>query len=519
MSQNMPSLAAPLVSVNQVTKRYPGIIANHRLDLALWPGEVHVLLGENGAGKSTLVALLSGLQQPDEGAIAVDGQTQALSSPRRAQTLGIGTVFQHAMMVPGLSVVENIALGDPWWRRPARRRYAAQVDAIAKNIGVAVNPFARAGDLSLGEQQQAEIVRILLRGSRLLILDEATAMLTPDKTRELGQLMRRLVAQGLAVLFITHKLNEALDWGDRISVMRLGRKVGEIGPQRLKSLPRPQVTGEIVELMFALATPADGVDPGAARAKPTARGEPVLEALGLAVADPLVPLTNIILRVNAGEIVGIAGIDGNGQRQLAEALAGQRALCGGRIVLAGESIGHYSIGQRRRRGLRYVTDDRLGEGGVGAFPIALNLLLKQIGDAPYWRRGIVQPEPIERHARKQIHDYDIRTPETATPLGKLSGGNMQKVLLARELGGEARAVIFAKPTHGLDLRNSQAIRRRIRRAAQSGMAIVLISTDLEELLELADRIAVMSQGNIVGTVDNDASARGALGALISASAP
>ncbi len=520
MSQNPSSLACPVVTVSQVTKRYPGVIANNQVDLALWAGEVHVLLGENGAGKSTLVAMLSGLQQPDEGHIAVDGRVVSLSSPRRAHALGIGTVFQHAMMVPGLSVVDNIALGDPWWQRPARRRYALRVNDIARDIGVRVNPFALAGSLSLGELQQAEIVCTLLRGSRVLILDEATAMLTPDNAHELGQLMRRLVAQGLAVVFITHKLNEALAWGDRISVLRRGRKVGEIGPERLKSLTARQATQEVVGLMFDLSGQADAATtvepaPGTRVSASTAAGETVLEAQALAVDDPLMPVAGIGLRIRAGEIVGIAGIDGNGQQQLAEALAGQRPLAAGRIYLCGESIEHCSIGQRRKRGLRYVTDDRLGEGTVGTFPVSVNLLLKQIGDAPFWRRGMVRPAAIARHALAQIIEYDIRTPAIDTPLGKLSGGNIQKALLARELGGLAKAVIFAKPTHGLDVQNSKSIRGRIRLAAGAGLAVLLISTDLDELLELADRIAVMSQGSIVGMVDNTPAARGRIGELMS----
>jgi ABC-type uncharacterized transport system ATPase subunit len=535
MSQNLPATASPVVTVHRLTKRFPGIVANDGIDLALWAGEVHVLLGENGAGKSTLVAMLAGLQRPDEGHIAVNGRKEVLHSPRRALALGIGTVFQHTMMVPGLSVVDNIALGDPWWRRPARGFYAGRVGQIARDIGVRVNPFALAGTLSLGEQQQAEIVRSVLRGSRVLILDEATAMLTPKNADELGQLMRRLVAQGLAVVFITHKLNEALAWGDRISVLRRGRKVGEIPPQRLKNLPPQQVTGEVMQMMFDLSAgdsddaPAStaptmaesaevaGIDIKGALSVNTAAG-PVLDVKALAVNDPLVPLRNINLQVGAGEILGIAGIDGNGQKQLAEALAGQRPLAGGRIFLGGEAIEQMSIGQRRRRGLRYVTDDRLGEGTVAPFPVSINLLLKQIGEPPYWRRGVEQPQAIARHARERIAEYDIRTPEWDTPIGKLSGGNIQKALLARELGGPARMVIFAKPTHGLDVRNTAAVRERIRRSARAGMAVILISTDMEELLALADRIVVMSGGAIAGMVHKGPRARSQIGELMSGAA-
>jgi simple sugar transport system ATP-binding protein len=507
---------APVLSVKQVTKRFPGIVANDQVDFALWPGEVHVLLGENGAGKSTLVSMLAGLLQPDEGSITLAGVQQSIHSPQRALDLGIGTVFQHSMMVPSLSVVDNVVLGERWWKRPPRARFAEEIARVSKEIGVQVNPYAAAGSLSLGEQQQAEIVRTLLRGSRVLILDEATAMLTPQNASELGQLMRRLVAQGLAVVFITHKLNEALDWGDRISVLRLGRKVGEITPDTLRSLSREEATRQVVQLMFNL---------DAAQSRETTQSErisscqhdakPVLEIHALEVSDTLVPVSRIELRIRPGEIIGVAGIDGNGQKQLAEAIAGQRPLSSGRIWLDGTSIESDSIGERRRRGLRYVTDNRLGEGTVGTFPVATNLLLKQIGEPPFWRNGIEQSAAIADWSRERIREYDIRVPQTETPIGKLSGGNIQKAVLARELGGTPRAVIFSKPTYGLDLQNIRSTRRRIRETAESGSAVMLISTDLEEILELADRIAVMSQGQIVGVVDNDPTARSRVGELMS----
>jgi simple sugar transport system ATP-binding protein len=245
----------------------------------------------------------------------------------------------------------------------------------------------------------------------------------------------------------------------------------------------------------------------------------VLRIEGLAVEDDSVPVAGIDLAVAPGEIVGIAGIDGNGQKQLAEAVAGQRRLAAGRILLGDEAIERLDVGGRRHRGLRYVTDDRLGEGTVGTFPIALNLLLKQVGEAPFWRHGVEQPETIAAHARRLVGEFDVRTPGIETAIGKLSGGNIQKALLARELSGEARAVIFAKPTYGLDVQNIRATRQRIREAADRGLAVILISTDLEEVLELSDRIAVMSRGRIVGLVDNDAAARNRVGELMSGATP
>lgn len=511
----MPS--QPIVSLRGVTKRFPGIVANDSVSIDFFPGEVHVLLGENGAGKSTLVSMLSGLQQPDDGEIHIDGARTTIQSPHHALSVGIGTVFQHSMLVPSLTLVDNVNLGGRWWQNPDRPAIAARMSETARSIGVDVTPMAVTSSLSLGEQQQAEIVRALMRGSRFLILDEATAMLTPKDAEKLGLLMRRLVSQGLAVIFITHKLNEAVAYGDRISVLRLGKKVGAIAPDQLKSLGPERVTQEIVRLMFGQS---EGTDPSApAEAMPYRNaemvGEHVLEILALEVDDPAVPVSGVELKIRAGEIVGVAGIDGNGQKQLAEALAGQRPVRNGRIYLDGLPLEDLSVGDRRKRGLRYVTDDRLGEGTVGAFPVAINLLLKQIGEAPFWRSGLENPALIAANARKQVVEFDIRTPSIETPAGKLSGGNIQKLLLARELTGSARAVIFAKPTYGLDLQNIAASRRRIREAADSGKAVLVFSTELDELIELSNRIAVMSQGRIVGIIDNNASARQRIGEMMS----
>jgi simple sugar transport system ATP-binding protein len=516
MVHSASSVAAPgpVVSLRDVTKRFPGVVANDSVAIDLWPGEVHVLLGENGAGKSTLVGMLSGLQQPDEGEILIEGRATRIASPRHALDLGIGTVFQHSMLVPSLSLVDNFTLGGPWWKRPDREGAAARMREQADSIGIRIDPFALAGSLSLGEQQQVEIVRALTRGSRVLILDEATAMLTPRDAELLGELMRRLVARGLAVVFITHKLNEALAYGDRVSVLRLGRNAGSLAPEALKGSDVKQSTADVVRMMFG-TNAAEGE--GAAKRQPRRfDGQtPVLDVTGLSVEDASAPVFDVALQVHAGEILGIAGIDGNGQKQLAEALAGQRPVKSGDIRIKGKSVKKAGVGERRQHGVRYVTDDRLGEGTIAPFPVAINMVLKQIGDPPFWANGIERPAEIAANARRYVSEFDVRTPSIETAVGKLSGGNIQKVLLARELSGGAEVVIFAKPTYGLDVQNIKASRRRIREAAEAGRAVLLISTDLEELLELADRIAVMSNGAIVGTVDNDEDARQNVGELMS----
>ena len=340
-------------------------------------------------------------------------------------------------------------------------------------------------------------------------------MLTPSGIEELGVLMRQLVGRGLAVVFITHKLREAAAFGDRISVLKLGCKVGEIAPDRFHSLDEETLISEFVELMFGKRSgdPEEmvhEVHPGVETAAP------ILSVRNLTQAPTAVApgLGDISFDLRPAEILGIAGIDGNGQKQLADALSGQASIDSGTILFDGRPIQHTPVHVRRDAGLRYLTDDRLGEGTVGPFPVSINLLLKQIGDRPFWRHGIEQRAEIDARARELISKYDIRTPGPNTPVARLSGGNIQKVLLARELADGAKVVIFNKPTYGLDLANALATRKRIQEIAASGKGVLLISTDLEELLGLCDRIAVMARGRIVGTVENGDNARTDVGRLM-----
>jgi len=521
-----------VAAVRNITKRFPGVLANDGISLEFWAGEIHVLLGENGAGKSTLIGILAGLLKPDEGEILIGGQPVTIASPRQSLALGIGTVFQHVLLVPSLTVIENLMLGGRWWRRLARAAALKRFRELSELLGVAIDSDAEIGRLSLGEQQQVEIMRALWRGEKMLILDEPTSMLGPQGVHALGEVMRRLTEKGIAVILITHKLLEAYEFADRISVLRLGRVVGAIAPERLRTVSEAEAIDIVIQMMFANhAEPAHeaetlvGRGRGRGRKAPEHRtvdrgGSPRLcvRALRTEAGRGECALREVSFDLWPGEVLGIAGVDGNGQKHLAEVLAGQRPVARGEIELDGVDITRDGVRARRQKGFRYITDERLGEGTVAVFSVATNLVLKEIGAEPYWRRGVSDWDLIHRHAREQIQRHDIRTFSEKTPLGRLSGGNIQKVVLARELDREASIAIFSKPTYGLDLHHTVLARDRILASAQRGLAIMVVSTDLDELLEISDRIGVMFGGRLTGIVDNTADVERSIGLLMTGAA-
>ena len=513
---------APAVALEGITKAYPGVVANDDITLHIRRGEVHCLLGENGAGKSTLMGILSGMVSPDAGKISVDGHEIAIDSPKKALELGIGMVYQHTTLVPTLTVLENLMLGASRALRLDVQTSRARLGRLGEMLGVQVDPDALVETLSLGQQQQIEIVKALWRGSEVLILDEPTSMLTPAGVAELQKVLVRLKEQNLAVIFITHKLHEAISIGDRVSILKQGRLITTLAPETLRSHPPDKLQATIVTFMFGeearvLAGVAELQDElEGRRERRELPEEPLLELAAVSAGGDghAGGIDGVSFAVRPGEILGIAGVDGNGQRELAEVIAGQRSPRAGEVRLAGLAINRLSVAQRQRLGLRYVTDDRLGEGIVTTFSIALNFVLKRIGQAPFWLRGRIRHRPINENARELVSSFDVRTPSVAAPAGTLSGGNIQKVVLARELSFGPKVVIYNKPTHGLDIRTTRVVRGRIREQAEQGVTALVISTDLEELLDLCDRIAVLFRGKLTGIVDNGPGAEQRIGELM-----
>lgn len=516
----------PVLQLRHITKRFPGVIANDDISLAFHRGEVHAILGENGAGKSTFISMLAGMQEPDEGTIEVDGEQVRIRSPQVALEYGIGTVYQHSHLIPSLTVLENLMLGGSWTKPRDPERTLARFNELCGLLNVSIDPDARVARIDLGQQQQVEIIRALWHGQRVLILDEPTSMLTPQGAVELAEVVRRLGEHGVAVLFITHKLGEACDLADRITVLRGGRASGSIDPAAMATLSRQQIIDRVVEMMFgktaedpaARAVTSDSIKPPQSREKTISNTIRIqLNNAETTAETGECPLRGLELTLRPGEIVGIAGVDGNGQKHLAEVLAGQRSLRSGRLLLDGKEITSTGTTKRHAMGIRYVTDERLGEGTVSTHSVATNLMLKTIGAAPYWTRGFTRWKRILGHAREQIDKHDIRTPSAETPIGKLSGGNIQKVLLARELSTHAKLVVFNKPTHGLDLNSTINARKHIRAGAGThDAALLVISNELDELMQTCDRIAVMESGKVRGVVENHEGAEAEIGKFMTA---
>jgi general nucleoside transport system ATP-binding protein len=481
-------MATPLLEVREVTKRFPGVLANDSVSFSLGRGEIVALLGENGAGKSTLVNMVYGLLTPDEGTMLVDGEEVSIRSPRHAIDLGIGMVHQHFMLVNPLTVTENIVLGHEPTKAGVIDFKAAReaVREVSRRYGLAIDPDAVVRDLPVGMQQRAEILKALHREARVLILDEPTAVLTPQEVRELFAVVRSLVADGLSVVFITHKLEEVMAIADRVIVMRDGRVVGETRPSDTDTagLARMMVGRDVVFRIEKTASTC---------------GETVLEVQDLSVFDErkLEAVRGVSFSVCAGEIVAIAGVSGNGQAELVEAITGLRRPEAGVMRLKGKDITHAAARESIEAGVSHVPEDRHRRGLVLEFDLMENMILGDHRLSPFSKRGVFDYAAIAEMSKKRIADYDVRTPSERVKAAALSGGNQQKVVVARELGRDPELLVAAQPTRGLDVGAIEFVHSQILAARDSGKAVLLISLELEEVQTLADRILVMFEGRIV----------------------
>ncbi len=500
----------PLLQMSAITKRFPGVLANDGVDFELAAGEVHALFGENGAGKSTLMRVLYGLYRPDEGEIAINGEVTVISSPAAAIRQGIGMIHQHFMLVNTLTVVENVALGLKSSRGPLTdlRRVAKRVGELADSHGLKVNPDALVWQLSVGERQRVEILKALYRDANILVLDEPTAVLTPNEVDDLFRVLRQLAAAGRGLVFISHKVNEVLGLSDRITVLRAGRRVG--------TLSRKDASREsLVEMMVGHAISAD-VRPAAA-----AGGDKRLVLSGLTVRGDRgqEAVRGVDLAVESGEIVGIAGVSGNGQRELAEAVAGIRASEGGSVLIDGKEVLGSPPSEVRAAGLAYVPEERMRDGIVPDFSVAENLMLVDSGHPAFSHLGFLRARTIKRHCQELVEAFAVKTPSLDTPARNLSGGNIQKLIMARELSGRPRVLLVAQPTRGIDVGAAHYIHERLVEQRDAGTAVLIISEDLDEVMSLSDRVLVMYEGRVIGSADPRTSTREAVGLLMAGVVP
>jgi simple sugar transport system ATP-binding protein len=487
---------APALELKGVTKRFGALVANDSVDLDLRAGEVHALLGENGAGKSTLMNVLYGLHQPDEGEIRLRGEPIHIGSPREAIGLGIGMVHQHFMLIPVMTVAENIVLAAEPRKGMLLDRDAARekVRELAERYGFAVDPDAVVEDITVGAQQRVEILRALYRGADVLVLDEPTAVLTAQETAELFEVLRELKARGVGIIFISHKLKEVLEIADRISVLQRGKKVATLDAAGATEaeLARLMVGREV---LFRLEK------------HERKTGEPLLELEGVHAVDDrgLPALNGVSLTVRGGEVVGIAGVDGNGQSELIECVTGLRAPIAGAIKVAGVEVGGRGVVRSLDAGVGHIPEDRHRRGLVLDFDLAENLALREYRRPPLARRGMLSPKRMKLNAEPLLKVFDVRGGAPETPAASLSGGNQQKVVIARELAEDPRVLVAAQPTRGLDVGAIEFVHSKLLEQRDRGRAVLLVSLELEELRNVADRLLVIADGEIVGEFSPDAS--------------
>jgi len=488
-----------------ITKRFPGVLANDRIDFDLHAGEVHALLGENGAGKSTLMKVLYGMYHPDEGKILLNGKPVSIASPTDSIDLGIGMIHQHFMLVPTLTVAENVALGVPSKRGPLTDlvEVSKRIVELAGVYGLKIDPDAYIWQLSVGQQQRVEIIKALYRGAALLILDEPTAVLTPQEVDELFAIMRQMVKDGHALIFISHKLHEVVEISDRVTVLRDGRK---IGTRPTSETTKRDLANWMVGREIIFSPEHKTVETGAVRME--------LKEASCGSDRGTPGLRQVSLQVHAGEILGIAGVSGNGQRELAEVLTGLRETTQGQIRLEGQDVTGLPADELTERMLSYIPEERMRDGMIKEFTVSENMILREHHKPPFSRYGFLNLRQISQHADRLIRQFQVKTPSRETPAKSLSGGNIQKMVLARELARQPRAIVAAQPTRGLDIGATEYVRGLLLEQRAAGAAILLISEDLDEILALSDRIAVLYEGNIMDILPRTQATSERLGLLM-----
>jgi len=496
------------VELCHITKRFPGVVANDDVSMAVQPGEIHALLGENGAGKSTLMSILCGLYRPDAGEIRIHGAPVDFGSPRAAIRAGVGMVHQHFMLTSSQTVTENVLLGlrhVPFVLNT--KQQAAQVRRIGEQYGLPVDPHARIWQLSVGEQQRVEIIKMLYRGTDILILDEPTAVLTPPESAQLVQTLHAMTAQGQTIIFISHKLDEVLAIADRITVLRHGKQVATVNAA---TTSKPELAELMVGRTVLFHLEKYAVQPGENRL--------MLHAVRAHDDKQLPALRGVSLDVRAGEIVGIAGVAGNGQRELAEVISGLRPTQSGRIEIAGQTTSHAPDSARAllviAAGLAYIPEDRSATGSAPNLSVWENLALRMYRGAHFGSRFWLHRRRLQEHAHQLVAQYDIATPHVHAPVRQLSGGNLQKLILAREISSRPQVILAAYPTRGLDIGATENVRNILLEQRARGTAILLISEDLDELFALSDRIAVLFDGRIVGEMSTATADRQTIGLMM-----
>ena len=487
-----------LVRMQDITKTFPGVVAVNKVNFNLFSNEIHTILGENGAGKTTLINILSGMYKPDEGEIKIRGVKAKIRSPYDSLRLGIGTVYQHFALIPTMTVLENLILGFEGGVVLNHNLAKQKLKKISVKFGLSINPMKKIQHLSIGERQRVEIIKILFRGADALILDEPTSVLSPLEVEDLFRILLALKKTGKGVVLITHNLHDALEISDRITILKLGKKVAEMSGCNLRDMGKNEATKKILNVMFG-----DMISPEPKISEKKFEETSVLKINQAEATNRqgVIGLKKVSLKIRKGEILGIAGVDGNGQRLLCEVIGGQKKAISGKIIYKGKNISHLSIRQRFELGIVYISDDRMNEECALLMTLSENAILRKYYKRPFSAYGMINNSAVNDHTKKLIVDFNIKTPGPEARIGTLSGGNIQKFVLSNGLSANPELIVCSKPTYGLDAKTRQYIQKLLLAESKRGTAVLLISTDMDELLSCSDRIGVMFNGEILDILE------------------